>query len=160
MGNIGRLVEHYRMIIGLALIVLILSSGIVLIWKLNGQNKSDELDDLRNQVQKLESKVQLIEQQDSVKSESSTQPSVPISPPATAESGQIAGVSVKSGLININTASLAELDSLPGIGPVYAQRIIDYRNQNGGFKTIDEVKNVKGIGEKTLAKFRDKITVN
>jgi competence protein ComEA len=55
---------------------------------------------------------------------------------------------------------LAELDSLPGIGPVYAQRIIDYRNANGGFKNIDEVKNVKGIGEKTFEKFKELISVN
>jgi len=63
------------------------------------------------------------------------------------------------GKINLNTATLAELDSLPGIGATYAQRIIDYRNEKGGFKSIDEVKNVKGIGEKTYEKFKDKISI-
>ena len=62
--------------------------------------------------------------------------------------------------ININTASATELDALPGIGTVYAQRIIDYRNQHGGFKTIEEIKNVKGIGDVTFGKLKDKITVN
>ena len=64
-----------------------------------------------------------------------------------------------SGKININTASAAELDTLPGIGPVYAQRIIDYRNANGGFKSIDQLDNVKGIGKATIDKFRDQITI-
>ena len=51
------------------------------------------------------------------------------------------------------------LDSLPKIGPTIAQRIIDYRSENGPFKSIEEIKNVKGIGEKTFEQIRDKITV-
>ncbi|HOK87566.1 MAG TPA: ComEA family DNA-binding protein [Fervidobacterium sp.] len=61
--------------------------------------------------------------------------------------------------ININTADFEELQKLPNIGPVKAQAIIDYRNQNGGFKSIDEIKNVKGIGEKTFEKMKDLICV-
>lgn len=64
-----------------------------------------------------------------------------------------------TGMVNINTASLSELDGLPGIGPTYAQRIIDYRNSNGGFKNVEEIKNVKGIGEKTFEKLKDQITI-
>lgn len=64
-----------------------------------------------------------------------------------------------SGKININSANLSQLDSLSGIGPTYAQRIIDYRSSNGGFKSIEEIKNVKGIGDKTFEKFKDKITI-
>lgn len=63
-------------------------------------------------------------------------------------------------LINLNTAGVAELDTLPGIGPAYAQRIIDYRNANGPFQTIDGVKNVKGIGDATFAKIQSEITVS
>lgn len=61
--------------------------------------------------------------------------------------------------ININTASLEELDSLPGIGPAIGQRIIDYRNNVGGFKSVEEITQVSGIGEATLAKIRDQIVV-
>lgn len=62
-------------------------------------------------------------------------------------------------IININTASSSELQSLTGIGEVKARAIIEYREQNGGFSSVDELINVKGIGEKTLEKIRDRITV-
>lgn len=67
--------------------------------------------------------------------------------------------SIAGGRININTASKAELDSLPEIGPSYAQRIIDYRFQNP-FDNIEEIMEVAGIGEKTFEKIKDLVTVN
>jgi len=62
-------------------------------------------------------------------------------------------------LININTASLAELDALPGIGPTTAQKIIDYRNQNGPFASIEDIKRVPGIGNATYENIKNLITV-
>jgi competence protein ComEA len=62
-------------------------------------------------------------------------------------------------LININTASLEELDSLPGIGPTIAQRIIDYREANGPFQTIEDIMNVSGVGPSTFDQIKDKIIV-
>ena len=59
------------------------------------------------------------------------------------------------GPVDINTAGLEELQTLSGIGPTLAQRIIDYREANGPFASVDELVKVKGIGEATLEKFRD-----
>ena len=57
------------------------------------------------------------------------------------------------------TASAEELDQLPGIGAAIAQRIVDYRQANGPFASIEEIMEVKGIGEATFADIRDSITV-
>ncbi len=61
--------------------------------------------------------------------------------------------------ININTAGLGELDNITGVGPVIAQRIIDYRNTNGFFQKIEDIKKVKGIGDITFNKMKDEITI-
>lgn len=62
-------------------------------------------------------------------------------------------------LVDINTASATELNILPAIGPVMAQRIIDYRNTHGVFRDKLEIKRVSGIGEKTYEKIKDKIKI-
>ena len=74
---------------------------------------------------------------------------------ATEPTNPTAGPSI----ININTATLNELLLLPGIGPVLAQRIIDYRMEIGGFQSVEELMEVKGIGEKIFAKICEHITV-
>lgn len=65
----------------------------------------------------------------------------------------------KAELINLNTATEAQLTSLPGIGPKTASLIVQYRQKNGPFKKIEEIMNVRGIGEKSFLKLKELITV-
>lgn len=67
--------------------------------------------------------------------------------------------SSSSGKININNAKLEDLTQLTGIGPSKAQAIIEYREKNGPFKSIDDLKNVTGIGDKTYEKLKDEIEI-
>lgn len=66
---------------------------------------------------------------------------------------------VAPGLVNINTANIDELQRIPGVGPVTASRIIEYRDEYGGFGKIEDIKNVSGIGEKTFLKMKPAICV-
>ena len=62
-------------------------------------------------------------------------------------------------LVDLNTATLEQLDTLPGIGPVTGQSILDWRTDNGSFTSVDELLEVDGIGDATLADLRDLVTV-
>ena len=70
-----------------------------------------------------------------------------------------AGTSGPVALVNLNTATIVELDTLPGVGPVTAQAILDWRAANGSFSSVDELLEVDGIGEATLADLRDLVTL-
>ncbi len=61
--------------------------------------------------------------------------------------------------VNINTAAVPELETLPRIGPKVAQRIVDFRTKNGNFKRVEEIMKVQGIGEKVYESIKDLITV-
>jgi competence protein ComEA len=76
-----------------------------------------------------------------------------------ARTGRSSAKALPSAPINLNTATAAQLAELPGIGPKAAQRIVEYRQKNGSFKKIEELMNVKGIGEKSFLKLKPAITV-
>ena len=65
----------------------------------------------------------------------------------------------KSEKININTANQEQLETLPGIGPATATKIINYREENGKFKTIEDIKQISGIGDNKFEKIKNNITV-
>ena len=64
-----------------------------------------------------------------------------------------------TGKVNINTASVEQLTTLPGIGPKLAARIVEYRQKNGPFKKVEELMNVRGVGEKNFLKLKPQLTV-
>jgi competence protein ComEA len=78
---------------------------------------------------------------------------------AAQESGRAAAPTEASAPVNLNTATPAQLETLPGVGPALAQRIVDYRQQSGGFKKIEELMNVRGIGEASFLKLKPLVTV-
>ena len=69
------------------------------------------------------------------------------------------GRNTAQGRVNLNTAGSEELQTLPGVGPAIASRIIDYRNTNGSFQSVEDIKNVTGIGEKIYEKLKDNLCV-
>ena len=62
--------------------------------------------------------------------------------------------------VNLNTATVEQLATIPGVGPKMAERIIDYRQKNGGFKKVEDLMNVSGVGEKSFLKMKPLITVS
>jgi competence protein ComEA len=84
-------------------------------------------------------------------------PALPTSP-ASAPSSPAASDG-SSGPIDLNTADLAELQTLPGVGPTLAQRIVDFRTQNGPFASVEGLREVKGIGPATFEKLKDYVRV-
>jgi comEA protein len=155
--------------IGALAIVILVGSG-VLFWQVDRQNKpktdayagatelKSQVDELNKKIDDLNKALSDAKAQVTVETTSVTQ--------KTTSGGQVAGASTSkntsqpiSGKININTASASELESLSGVGETKAQAIIDYRNANGGFKSIGEIENVKGIGPATFAKMKDLITI-
>jgi competence protein ComEA len=88
-----------------------------------------------------------------------TQILVPREGAAPPDGSVVVGPGVVAGLVNVNTATPAELETLPGIGEVIAQAIVDHRTDNGPFTSVDQLLDVSGIGDATLESIRELVTV-
>src|SRR5262249_48904797 len=84
----------------------------------------------------------------------------PLVPPTGIATAAAAGKPAPTGKVNINTATAQQLTVLPGVGEKLAARIVEYRQKSGGFKSVSELMNVQGIGEKNLAKIQSYLTVS
>ena len=163
-------IQQYHQSIVISLLILIFIGGVYLLRPQSEQNNNSQVINQQNErIVNLEKTISQLTEKINELTDQNNQIAENIN------NGKVAGVSdsksVKTttqatsgqsqpqGKININTANLSELDSLSGIGPIYGQRIIDYRNSNNGFKSIEEIKNVKGIGDKTFEKFKDQISI-
>ena len=136
-------IERFQIPIGVTLIAAILI-GAGMLWRKDTQfKKADIVSEDTKKMDELESENMKLKAE--------------LNNPKTVVTE--AKVQNQEGKVNINTADEKGLDSLPGIGAAYAQRIIDYRNQNGGFKSLEDLKKIKGIGDKTFEKLKDQITL-
>ncbi|MFF4876210.1 helix-hairpin-helix domain-containing protein [Micromonospora sp. NPDC000668] len=79
--------------------------------------------------------------------------------PGDAAGPAVGGAAPAAGPLNLNTATLAQLDALPGVGPVLAQRILTHRDQHGGFKSVGDLRQVDGIGDARYEQLKDLVTV-
>ncbi|WP_455709625.1 helix-hairpin-helix domain-containing protein [Micromonospora sediminicola] len=80
-------------------------------------------------------------------------------PPGQPAPAPAAGGTGPAGPVNLNSATLAQLDALPGVGPVLAQRILDHREQHGGFRSVSDLRQVEGIGDARYEQLKDLVTV-
>ncbi|WP_089015972.1 ComEA family DNA-binding protein [Micromonospora inositola] len=80
-------------------------------------------------------------------------------PAAGGAAGPAAAGAAPGGPVNLNTATLAQLDALPGVGPVLAQRILDHREQHGGYRSVADLRQVEGIGDARYEQLKDLVTV-
>lgn len=146
----------------------ILVGSFFLFWQIQKQNKPvadpyATADKMQSEVSSLNKKIDDLNKALEDAKKENVETNVTTST-KSGSSGSVAGASTDSlnetsGLVNINSASLTQLDTLPGIGAAYSQRIVDYRDANGGFKSTEELKNIKGIGDKTFDKLKDLVTI-
>ena len=85
--------------------------------------------------------------------------SLAVSAVSAQDAGRRSAAAATVAAVNLNTATPAQLEGLPGIGKATAERIVEYRQKNGGFKKVEELMNVRGVGEKSFLKLKPLITV-
>ena len=161
----SKLVEKYKFIIGSILLVLILCLGGYLLWRENYQKpaQDDKLSSYESRINDLEKKISELEKTKLESSNNQATNNQSASQPADS-AGTVAGATTSAsqpvtGKVNINTASAAELVALPGIGSTLAGYIIEYRQSHGGFKSCEEIMQVKKIKQGVYSKIKDLIII-
>lgn len=146
-----KIIVQYRFYIILVLVFVVAFGGLFLLYESdklsllkNGDN-SNQNEELINKINQLEERISTLE-------------SSPVK--TTASVTESESISESNNLININVADQKTLESLPGIGEKRASDIILYRESNGGFETISEIKNIKGIGDSIYGQIKDSISVD
>jgi len=180
--SLGDFIEKYRLAVGISFFVAVAFCSVLLLWRENYfqpdyerqlseserkiaelELKLTEVEKAKNELKNTASSIDPAELQalaaKTLDEASQPKPAVAVNTPPAVKGESTKPAVVNQGKININTASLAQLDALPGIGPVLSQRIIEYRQQNGLFTSIEDIKKVKGIGDKMFLKIKDQITI-
>ncbi|MCX6808276.1 MAG: ComEA family DNA-binding protein [Candidatus Berkelbacteria bacterium] len=180
-GGFEGFIFQNRYLIGSLLLTLVVFGSVFLLWRTNYFEPAIQREQASSEqkIKELEEKLSSSEtntgteiapediaaaavtpSSDSSGTPSKTTPKTVTSTSPSSTSSKTATPSESvSKIININTASATELDSLPGIGPSKAAAIIDYRTIHGPFSSIEAIKNVKGIGDVTYSKLKDLITI-
>ena len=166
--GLGDYIEKYRLIIGVVLLVLVCGGICFLIYRENYWKPGIEaqISEQEIRIAELETKLSGAKSEPLVVDPAAivqaiTQPAVEVAPKSVAiiatpeVTAAAPATAAQSKIVHINTATLADFDSLPGIGPVLSKRILDYREKNGPFASIEGIKKVSGIGDKTYLKFKD-----
>lgn len=187
--NILEFIESHRAAIGLGLLGLIIVGGVVLLMPRGktpikaeaiASNPVDtkRIETLEKTVNQLTERVNELSQREvvqtttevaqgqgkvagvSTSNQNTTKSTVqPVKTAQATSNSNPTTTQTTPGKVNINSATTTQLDTLPGIGATYAKGIIDYRTAHNGFKSIEEIKEVKGIGDKTFLKLKDLITI-
>lgn len=147
-----KFLDRYKVPIGITLVIIILVGGIIILLAKNNLTKlkisePTSNEELTNKINELESKIKALEENQQK-----------IAGVNTADNGNSENTE-KGDKININVADQKTLESLPGIGEKRAADIISYRESNGGFKDISEIKNIKGIGDSIFNQIKDQISI-
>jgi len=163
----NKIFEKFKIQIGLILSFVLIASSVILLYNQNQVQKINQqknisaevdLENLKKENEYLKNQLELIQNQN-IESNSVVKTTSGVSVnPSTKVDSQVSKST--SSLININSASNARLDTLPGIGATKAQAVIDYRNSSGKFTKIDDIMKVSGIGQATFDKIKSLITVD
>ena len=157
-----------RISVSVLMVLLFCTGSLTLLWSPDPQYSEDEYAKLENVFEEKSREMKqdrevILARYEPLENESEVvkmdrQPEMvltdTIPPPANETETRSGG-----NLVNINSASASELQELPGIGPAYSNRIVEWRNENGRFTSIDQLLEIKGIGEKRLASIKPLITL-